>query len=168
MSSYLGQVIALAGYGRVELFRAAALYCRSYYTLLILPRNRTKWPKWYWYAVKKLLNQAIKNSRRRPGGGLLSASTSSIVFSKKQRLHKKEKKTNKNIITDSTKSYHWQPQVLQNQAIISGPQLFHALIDWWCNVYVNYLNYVLVKLFFTDSLCIYFVFLSLLSTSVGE
>jgi len=40
--------------------------------------------------------------------------------------------------------------------------------DIICNVYVNYLNYVLVKLFLTDSLCIYFVFLLYLSTSVGE
>jgi len=39
-----------------------------------------------------------------------------------------------------------------------------------CNVYLNYLNYVLVKLFFTDSLCacIYFICLLYLSTIVGE
>jgi len=36
------------------------------------------------------------------------------------------------------------------------------------SIYVSYLNYVLVKLFFADSLCIYFVFLMYLSTSVGE
>jgi len=37
------------------------------------------------------------------------------------------------------------------------------------NAYVNYLNYVLVKLFFTDSLCtcIYFVFILYLFTIVA-
>jgi len=51
---------------------------------------------------------------------------------------------------------------------VSHKKAHLLLLGIICSVYVNYLNYVLVKLFFTltDSLCIYFVFLMYLSIRV--